>query len=334
MSALIGGALRRQSTADHRRIGPVVVIPVALVLLAVGIVSADRPSGVLRIGSADAARSGALIALVPHPAGSSSLLEVQAPGAPALLAISADGAQAALADQLGQASGTLTIAHGDGSQVRVTLPGLVSAGFAPDASWLAVVDGRGALWRIDTQTGDAAQIGAGPFLGSPVAAADGSLLLLAVSSVEAPYRSRVVRVKPSGAATPLTNDELDYAAYPLADGGVAVVSHEGGRIVVRRVAGGASHLLAALEPGAINVAVASDGRRIAYELVGSGVELLDRPGASPRSLGSGSRPCFATDASALLVKRGAGTAALALDGSVLAVTQRQAGLAGAVGCLP
>jgi hypothetical protein len=334
MSALVGAALRRHSSADVRRIGLVALVPVALALLGVGIASADRPVGALRLTSADAARSGALIGLLPHAVGSSNLLEVEAPGAAALVAVSADGGQAALADQLGQASGTLTIAHGDGSQLRITLPGLVSAGFATDGLWLAVVDGRGALWRIDTATGDAVEIAAGPFLGSPVSAADGSLLLLSVSSVEAPYRSRVVRVSPSGAVAPLTNDELDYAAYPLADGALAVASHQDGRILVRRLSGGASLLLADLEPGAVNVAVASDGRRIAYELSGSGVELLDWPGASPRHLGSGSRPCFAADASSLLVRRGLGTAALALDGSVLTVTQRQAGLAGAVGCLP
>jgi hypothetical protein len=113
-----------------------------------------------------------------------------------------------------------------------------------------------------------------------------------------------------------------------------VVSHEPGRTVVRRVAAGASELIAGLEPGAINVVVAADGRRIAYELAARGIFLLDRQGQSLRPLGAGSHPCFAPDASALLVRRAGGTAALALDGSVLAVTQEQAGLAGAVGCLP
>ncbi len=334
MSALLGADLRRPSLADGRRLGLVTLVPVALALLAIGIVSADRPSEVLRLTSADAARSGALIGLLPHRVGSSSLLEVQAPGAAVLLAVSADGAQAALADQLGQPSGTLTVAHGDGSQIRISLPGLASAGFSADASWLAVVDGRGALWRIDPATGAGVQIGAGPYLGSPVPAADGSLLLLSVSSVEAPYRSRVVRLSPAGAVTPVTSDDLDYAAYPLVDGDVAVVSHASGRTLVRRVTADAALLLADLEPGAFNVVVAADGRHIAYELGGRGIELLDRPGANVRDLGPGSHPCFAADGTSLLVRRGLGTAALALDGSVLAVTQRQAGLAGAVGCLP
>nr|MDP9467377.1 hypothetical protein [Chloroflexota bacterium] len=200
---------------------------------------------------------------------------------------------------------------------------------------LAVVDGRGALWQVDAATGAAAPVADGPFLGSPVAAADGSLMLLAVSSVEAPIHSRLVRVTPSGGAiTPLSGDGLAYAGFPLTDGRVAVVAHEAGRTVVRHVATGESQLLVDLGPGAINVVVSPNGREIAYEVAGRGIFLLDRPGATPRSLGAGSRPCFAADASSLLVKRGTGTAALALDGTVLARTDREAGLAGSAGCLP
>ena len=332
MSALSGVAARRRPPGVPR-FARLAAIPLLLALLAVGVASADRPTAVLRVSADDAARSGSLIGILPHTVGTSSLVEVQAPGAGVLLAISPDGGMAAVADQVGQVSGSLTLARADGSQLRIPLPGLLSAGFAPDGSWLAVIDGRGALWRVDATTGDAAQIGNGPFLGAPIVAADGSLLVLAVSSVEAPFRSQLVRATPSrGAVTPLTGDELDYAGYPLADGGVAVVSHEPGRTVVRRVAAGSSQLIAELEPGAINVVVASDGRRIAYELAGGRIVLVDDPGSRARDLGAGSHPCFAADTSSLLVRRAAGTVALALDGSVLAVTQRQAGLAGAVGC--
>jgi hypothetical protein len=334
MSAL-SGVVARRHPSGARRFAPLALIPSLLTIIAVGVASADRPTGAVRVSATDAARSGSLIEMLPQTVGSSSLVEVQAPAAGVLVAVSANGGQAAVADRLGQLSGQLTLVQPDGSQLRIPLPGLLSAGFAADASWLAVVDGRGALWRVDATTGDAAQIGDGPFLGSPIVAADGSLLLLAVSSVEAPIRSQLVRVTPStGAVMPLTGDDLDYAGYPLAEGGVAVVSHEPGRTLVRRVRAGTSQIIADLEPGAVNVVVASDGRRIAYELGGRGIVLLDGPGASARFVGAGSHPCFAADASSLLVRRAAGTAALALDGSVLAVTQLQAGLAGAVGCLP
>jgi hypothetical protein len=159
-------------------------------------------------------------------------------------------------------------------------------------------------------------------------------MLLSVPSVEAPYRSRLTQIVPTtGAATSLSSDELVYAGYPLADGGVAVVAHEPGRTVVRKIGPSGSQLLADLGAGPINVAVAPDGRQIAYELSGRGIFLLDRPGASPRRLGAGSEPCFAADASSLLVRRGTGTAALSLEGSVLVVTVQPAGLPGSAGCV-
>ncbi len=335
MSACLGAPTRRHLPGNALHLPLLTAAPLVLALLAVGVASADLPSAAIRLSAADAARAGSTIQLVRRTVGGTTLVEVQPAAASNLLAISADGGQVALADQVGELSGSLTIAHADGSQLRVQLPGLLAAGFAVDGSWLAVVDGRGALWQVDAATGRAAQLADGPFLGSPIAAADGSLMLLSVPSVEAPYRSRLVRVAPStGVSTPLSGDELVYAAFPLADGSVAVVAHEPGRTVVRRVAPDVSQLLADLGPGAINVAVAPDGREIAYELAGRGVFLLDPSGGSPRSLGAGSEPCFAPDAAALLVRRGEGTATLALDGSVLVTTQRPAGIAGSAGCLP
>lgn len=333
MSRYPGAVARRHPRADVRRFGPLVTIIPLIGLLAVGVASADRSGSVLRMSAADARRSGQLVVLVRRAVGGSRLIDVQVQGSEVLLALSGDGAQAALADSVGQPSGTLSLARADGSQLRIALPGLLAAGFSVDGSWIAVLDGRGALWRVDAASGDATQVAAGPFLGSPIVAADGSLMALSVSSVEAPYRSQLVRVAQTGAVTPLTGDDLDYAAYPLVDGGVAVVSHEGGGTIVRSVGAGASTLIAALEPGAVDTAVAAGGDRIAYQLAGR-ILLLDRRGASPRPLGPGSHPCFAADGSSLLVRRPAETAALALDGSVIATARGQAGLVGAVGCLP
>jgi hypothetical protein len=335
MPTVLDAPARHNPPAGVRHLGLLAATSFILVLLVVGSAYAERPSPVIRLSAADAASSGSLIRLLPRDVGGSTLLEVQPAAAARLLAVSADGSQAALADQVGQVSGSLTIARADGSQLRVQLPGLLAAGFAVDGTWLAVVDGRGALWQVEAATGDAALVAEGPFLGSPIAAADGSLMLLSVSSVEAPIHSRLVRVAPSGGAiTPVSDDRLAYAGFPLADGGVAVVAHELGRTLVRRVARGASQLLVDLGPGAVNVAVAPDGRGIAYEVAGRGIFLVDRPGASPRSLGAGSQPCFAADASLVLVRRGTGTVALALDGSVLVKTDREAGMAGSAGCLP
>lgn len=337
MSAYLGAVSRRHPLRSAPRLGPVAAIPLMFAMLALGVASADPPP-VLRIEAADAARTGATIRLVAHPLHGSELVEVAPPtsmAAGSLLAVSADGSQAALADRLGELSGQLIIARTDGSQLRVQLPGMLAAGFAPDGQWLAVLDGRGALWRVATGSGQAALLADGPFLGSPIVRGDGSLLLLSVPSVEAPYRSQLVQFAPSdGATTSITEGGLVYAAFPTADGRVAVVAHEPGRTVVWRIGSNGPELTADLGPDAVNVAVGPDGRRIAYEVTGRGIYLIDGPGSSPRSLGAGSRPCFGADASALLVRRGAGSVALALDGSILAITDHVAGLAGAVGCLP
>ena len=342
MSASLGAAARRHPLSEVHLLGWLAAIPLLVVLLSVGVASADPPAAALQLSAAEVARAGATIRLLPHSMGSSTLLEVQpgaigslADGASRLLAVSADASQVALADQVGELSGSLTIARADGSQLRVKLPGLLTAGFALDGKWLAVVDGRGALWQVDATSGSSTQLADGPFLGSPIAAADGSLMLLSVPSVEAPYRSRLVRVSPStGTATALSDDGLVYGAFPLADGGVAVVAHEPGRTVVREIGHGGSQPLADLGADVGHVAVAPDGRHIAFEVAGRGILMIDGPGSSPRSVGGGSLPCFTTDGSSLLVRRGAGSAALALDGSVLAVVDRAAGLAGSVGCLP
>ncbi len=337
MSASLGAVARRHLPGRPHRLGSVAAFPLILAMLAVGLASADLPPA-LHLDAADAERAGMTIRLVARPLLGSELIEVDSPSmaraAGSLLALSPDGSQAALADRVGELSGQLTLASADGSQLRLHLPGLLAAGFAPDGQWLAVIDGRGALWRVATGSGEAALLADGPFLGSPIVRADGSLLLLSVPSVEAPYWSQLVQVAASdGAATPISHDVLVYAAFPLADGGIAVVAHEPGRTVVRSIGPGGEALLADLGPDVVNVAVAPDGRRIAYEATGSGIYLIDGPGSGPRSLGGGSHPCFGADASALLVRRGAGTVALALDGSVLAITDRVAGLAGAVGCL-
>ena len=344
MSTSPGAHARRHRPRDARRLGSLAAATITLALLAVGVASADLSPAAIRRNAEDATRAGSAVRLLRHQVGGATLLEVQpaatAPATastsgPTLLAISADGSQVALADQIGDPSGPLTIASGDGSQLRVQLPGLLAAGFAVDGTWLAVLDARGALWQVDAQSGRAAKLADGPFLGSPIAAADGSLMLLSVPSVEAPYRSRLVQLAPStGAITPLSSDQLVYGGFPLTDGSIALAAHQPGTTVVREVGRSGDQLLADLGPGAVNVAVAPDGRRIAFEQAGRGIFVIDGPGSRPRNVGVGSRPCFAADGSSVLLRRGGGTVALSLAGSVLAVADRMAGFAGAVGCLP
>jgi hypothetical protein len=329
------GAIARPNLAGNPRIAAYFVVPLILALLAVGVASAELPSGVTRVSAADAERTGSAIKLIKRPVGDAALVQVEAATTGLnLLAVSADGTEVALADQLGEASGSLTLAEIDGEQLHIAMPGLLAASFATDGTWLAVIDGRGALWRVDAATGSSALVAEGPFIGSPVINGDGSLLVLAVPSVEAPYQSRLLRVAPAtGAVTQLADEELVYGAFPLADGDLAIVAHEAEGTVVHRLNGGGDKPLVDLGLGAINVAVAANGR-IAFERNGEGIYLVDPPSPAAHRVGAGSRPCFAPDGSSLLIRRDDQSLVLDIDGSVLVVSDEPAGFAASAGCLP
>jgi hypothetical protein len=329
------GAIARRPPGDPR-VAALVIVPVlATTLLAAGLASAELQAGVTRLSPGEAERSGSRIELRSRTVGAATLVEVeQAAEGVSLLAVADDASAVALADRVGEASGVLTLAGADGAQLQIPFAGLLAATFVADGSWLAVVDGRGALWSVDAASGHAELLADGPFVGSPVIDDDGSLLVLAVPSVAAPYQSHLVRLAPAtGVAESLSEVELVYAAFPLEIGDLAIVAHDVGGTTVRQLTAGGERLLADLGMGAVNVAVAPNGR-IAFERDGEGVFLVDAPGSAPRSMGAGSRPCFDADGSLLLVRRGSQRVALSLDGSPLAVAGRLAGLPGSAGCLP
>jgi len=333
MSASHGAIVRRHPSGDPR-IAAFVAGPLILTVLAVGLASAEPPPGVTRMSAADAERAGSAIHLLKRAVGGSTFVQVDAPAkGMRLLAISADGADVALADQVGEVSGSLTLADSDGAQLGIPMPGLLAASFAADGAWLAVVDGRGALWRVDAASGRTVLLADGPFIGSPIIEGDGSLLMLATPSVEAPYESHLVRfVAATGVLTPLSDRELVYAAFPLDDGDLAIVAHEPDGTAVHRLAKTGEQLLVGLGLDAVNVTVAGNGR-IAFERSGE-ILAIDAPGSAPRSIGVGSRPCFAPDGSSLLIRRGNRTLVLDIAGSVLAASDEPAGFAASAGCLP
>ena len=333
MSASQGAVVRR--TIGDPRIAALVIVPVLATLAAVGLASAERQAGVTRLSAAEAERSGSMIELRSRAVGAATLVEVAQPAdGMSLLAVTDDGRAVALADRVGEASGMLTLAGADGAQVQIPFAGLLAATFVADGSSLAVVDGRGALWSVDAASGHADLLADGPFVGSPVIDDDGSLLVLAVPSVEAPYQSHLVRLAPAtGIAESLSEAELVYAAFPLEVGDLAIVAHGVGGTSVRQLTAGGERLLADLGIGAVNVAVAPNGR-IAFERDGEGIFVVDAPGSAPQRVGPGSRPCFGPDGSLLLVRRGSQRVALSIDGSVQAVADGLAALAGSAGCLP
>lgn len=322
-----------------RGAGLLVPLVVALVVIAAGVASAEPPAAVTALTAVDAARAGVAIGLVRHPELDPGLLEVRLEGDSSpgrVLAIAPDGAAVAVADRFDPVDATLSLAYQDGSQLRVAMPGLLAAAFAPDGSWLAVIDGAGSLWRVIAASGTATRLADGPFLGPVTIEPAGTVLLAAVSSVEAPVISRLVRLAPAtGSLSRLSEDNLVYASSVLADGSIAVVAHEPGGTLVNRVTAAGSTRLADLGPGAIHVSVSPDGNRVAWERHGLGVYLLEATSGLARRVAAGSHPRFSTDGRALLVRDGEGAVLLGLDGSQLARFSGQAAFAGCGwGCRP
>jgi hypothetical protein len=334
------GAVRRMHTASQpwRRRRPAFVLVVASFVggLTISTALVQRPAPVFSLSSNEAESRGATISIVRHVDLAPGLAEVRVPpavgdmpriGANRLLALSPNGGQAAVAQQVGPDPSTLVLARSDGSQLLVQLPGLIAAGFAPDGTWLAAVDGTGALWRVQTDSGLAAHLADGPFIGRPIVDAAGAILALRVSSVEAPFASRLARVQVDGSSfSYLTDDELVYGAQPLADGSLAVVAHQASGTHVWRLANGARQEMADLGQDAVNVAVAVGGDAVAWERAGE-VYLRTLPAGRPTRLASGARPRFAGDGRSVLVELPEGSALIGLDGRTIATFESQAAFA-------
>ncbi len=301
--------------------------------MSIGTVLGQPGEPAMALTAAQAEQLGMAVTILQRRDIAAGLAEVHVPGwtvatresgANRLLALSADGSVAAVAIKVGPEPSTLILAHADGSQLQVRLGGLMAAGFSPDASWLAVIDGAGSLWRVDASSGQATRLADGPFLGSPVIDVAGSILALRVASVEAPFVSRLARLAPGGAAvTLLTDDQLVYGVQPLDDGSLAVIAHQpSGTVVVREDTSGPRRLLANLGRDAVNVAIAPNGSAIAWERAGE-VFVQELPGGQPHSLARGARPRFGPDGQTVLIEVQSGTALLDLRARPIAMFASQ-----------
>jgi hypothetical protein len=259
------------------------------------------------------------------------VLEVRpAPGSSfsgSLLDAAGDGSAAAFSEGQGLVAGGLLVARADGSQLRVALDGVLDATFSADAALLAVVDGIGRLWLVDAATGAAHTLAEGPFLAAPVMEADGSVLALAVPSIEAPFRSRLVRAARDGTVSSLSEEELVYDAARLEDGSLVIVSHRPSGTVVNRLAQDVARIHAELGPDAVNVSFSGDGQVIAWESAGRA--FARRGAGSDRALGAGSRPAVTADGTAVLLEREGASVLVDLDGNELATL---AATAVVIGC--
>lgn len=290
---------------------------------------AERPLPTSLISADEAVDGGQSIVLAERTEGASTLLVATLPEAAVgaqgealdaarLLDVAPESGIVLATDLVADLSGTLIMQRDDGSQLLVTVPGVTDGELSPDASWVAVIDGIGRLLRVDAASAEMTEIAAGPFLGPIAFEADGTLLLLGVSSVEAPWQSRLLRLDPAnGAVVALSGEELVYGAVQMSDG-IAYAAHDSatGSTVVRRVAPTGPQLIADLGPSATDVDIARDGSAIAYEVVGDGIYLTVPGRGRATRIGAGSDPRFSPDDALLAVRRGAGTVVLARDGSV------------------
>ncbi|HEX6656151.1 MAG TPA: hypothetical protein VF153_08080 [Candidatus Limnocylindria bacterium] len=249
-----------------------------------------------------------------------------ATGANRLLAVSADAATAAVASQVGPGPATLTLIHRDGGASRVALPGLIGAGFSPDGSWLAAIDGSGAIWRVPLAGYAPFRLADGPFLGTPTVQPDGSVLALRVSSVEAPIVSRLVRIAAGGEAVQLAPDDLVYGAQVMEDGTIAYAAHRGSRTYLMRLLSTGAEELADLGEDAVNVVLSPASDTVAFERDGQ-IFLQSVAGHMAVHLADGGRPQFAPNGRSILVELVSGSALVGLDGSRLGTFAGQAGFA-------
>ena len=301
------------------------------------LVSADPPP-TARTMTADQARaSGTAVAVRRHAESAGEVLELQMPaaiigtstgGLPAnerarrdaarFLGAAPNGA-VAIADGIGDPHAGIAVTSADGSQAHTALSGVAGAAFAADGSWLAAVDAVGRLWRIDTHTGAATQLAAGPYTGSVHFTRAGDLLLVEAASSDSIFPSAVVRFSPATRrATVVVKEEgFVLSATELADGSIAVTAHVfGGGVAVRRVKDGSSDLLASLDSNAIDPSLSRDGSRIAYS-AGGAVYLHDMGNGTTRGIGRGEMPRMAADGGSLLVLRDGRTTLIAADGAEL-----------------
>ena len=314
---------------------PILIMVSLASLSGAQIAHADPPPPAQTMTAAQARGSGSAVGVIKHSERGGQVLELRLPlprisisGLPAseqarraaarYLDNASNGA-VAVADSMGDPGAGLLISLPDGSQAHTALAGVTGAAFAADGSWLAAVDSRGRLWRIEAKTGAASQLAQGPFMGSIHFTRAGELLLVEAASTEAPFPSVVVRFSPATRRSVFVDHEdgFVFSASELSDASVAVTAHVfGGGVEVRRVTQGSSERLASLDSRAIDASLSDDGSRIAYSVAGT-VLLHDVAKGSTDRLARGEMPRVAHDGGSLLVLRDGQTALLAADGTQL-----------------
>jgi hypothetical protein len=325
-----------RTVAAQRAVALAAIVPL-LAMLIVNVTSAADPAPTLRRLDAGAARrNGVSVSLQRTPGPPAAILEVRAADgaqfAGRLLDVAPNGASAALAEALGSAAAVLVIARADGTQLRLEMPGLLAATFSSDGGRLAVVDGHGRLWAVDTAAATSHALAGGPFIDAPIVDPDGTTIALAVPSIEAPFQSRLVAIDPAGAVSVLSDEGLVYDALRLANGSLVAVAHRPRGTVL--VVAGAKHraTVADLGPDAVNVSLSADGSVIAWESAGR--IFVRTASGPPAEIGPGSEPAVAPDGASVLVRRDGGSALVRTDGTEIGRFAAASAFVECAGCAP
>jgi hypothetical protein len=304
-----------------------VAVGLAVIIASSPEVRAGPPPPVTALDEASIRAAGRTIALPTLTVKGMELLNPTGPGLGPpvrILAAAADGSAVAVSRVDRGQVGPLTIARDDGSQLDVELPGVRGAAFDASGAWMAVVDLAGALWGVDAQSGAASRIADGPFGSAPAVLADGRVLAIQLSSVDAPTWAAAVIVHPtSGEESPVTSspgsqDQLVYQATPLSDGTIALVRHRtGGGISLARVrVDGSEAWLTDLDAGPV-VAISPDGQWLAWAASGRvQISRVER-GRLIRDLGEATGARFSVDGSLVLLFSPTVTRVVDLNGNTV-----------------
>lgn len=300
-------------------------ITLVLVLLSPQ-VRAGPPPPVTRLDVTALRESGRALTLVQRSVDGVDLVEPKPAGGglkrPRPLAAAPDGMTLAISTVEPGRLGPLTLARADGSQLEVELPGVRGAAFEPGGAWLAVVDLTGALWRVDAVTGLSARQSDGPYAPDVSVLADGRILAVRQSAVDAPLWASAETIDSGGTITPMPGGlaieaQLVYGATPLLDGSVALVRHKvGGGIAIVRLEASGETALASLD-GVAGVAVSPDGNRLGWPAAEvTWLAPVADLGAAV-AIGDGSPVRFSPDGSLLLVLGAEAAEILEVGGSHL-----------------
>jgi hypothetical protein len=216
-----------------------------------------------------------------------------------------------------------------GSEVDVSLGPTESfapqaAAFSPDGSKLAVVDGAGALWIVEVQSGAATQLAeAGPnglVFGRSVRYGDEDhLYVQLVGSVEIPIPSLIAAVSiPDQVVTLLSDDTWAYGPRPLADGTIDYVHlNSDGSYDVRHL-GSDNQITDVAQVGMADWIDISVSGAVAFA-DGPTTFLVDQPGGPAIPVSVGAYPRFAADGSTVLTYDATlhQSKLIAMDGSVI-----------------